>query len=201
MQYSTVQYSTVQYSTVQYSTVQYSTVQYSTVQYSTVQYSTVQYSTVQYSTAQHSTVQYSLHASNTLLDIGRNSLTVCCSLQASRTDAGELHYHRQLSGDTLHDTLRVILFMTCCAVNNKCRREDKSALFHNGDWLTVLPISQWVQAAFDSLGSNGGGKVVEDVVHLLHGVHLQHEAGNLAPPHLHHTCCSHSQFVLGSYYG
>jgi len=50
-----------------------------------------------------------------------------------------------------------------------------------------------VLVAFDSLGSNGGGKVVEDVVHLLHGLHLQHEAGNLAPPHLHHTCRKHSQ--------
>ena len=107
------------------------------------------------------------------------------------TDSSQVYF----GGDTLHDTLRVILFMTCCAVNNKCCREDKSALFHNGDWLTVLPISQWVQAAFDSLGSNGGGKVVEDEVHLLHGVHLQHEAGNLAPPHLHHTCCNHSRCV------
>ena len=41
---------------------------------------------------------------------------------------------------------------------------------------------------FYSLGSNGGGKVVEDEVHLLHGLDLQHEAGNLTPPHLHHTC-------------
>ena len=52
-----------------------------------------------------------------------------------------------------------------------------------------------MQVAFDSLGSNGGGKVVEDEVHLLHGLHLQHEAGNLPPPHLHHTCCKHSQIV------
>ena len=47
--------------------------------------------------------------------------------------------------------------------------------------------------AFCSLGGNGSGKVMEDVVDFLHGLHLQHEAGNLAPPHLHHTCCKHSQ--------
>jgi len=57
-----------------------------------------------------------------------------------------------------------------------------------------------VHIAFDSLGGNGGGKVVEDEVHLLHGLDLQHEAGNLAPPHLHHTCRQHSQFIPGSYY-
>ncbi len=41
---------------------------------------------------------------------------------------------------------------------------------------------------FCSLVGNGGGKMVEDEVHLLHGLHLQHEAGNLPPLHLHHTC-------------
>ncbi len=51
----------------------------------------------------------------------------------------------------------------------------------------------------DSLGSNGGGKVVEDEVHLLHCLHLQHEAGNLAPPHLHHTCRKEAQFIPGSH--
>ena len=45
-----------------------------------------------------------------------------------------------------------------------------------------------MQVAFDLLGSNGGGKLVEDEVNILHGLHLQHEAGDLAPPHLHHTC-------------
>ena len=47
--------------------------------------------------------------------------------------------------------------------------------------------------AYDSLGSDGGGKVVEDEVHLLHCLHLQHEAGHLPPPHLHHTCRKLSQ--------
>ena len=52
-----------------------------------------------------------------------------------------------------------------------------------------------MRIAFDSLGGDGGGKAVEDVVHLLHGVHLEHEAGNLAPPHFHHTYRHHSRCV------
>lgn len=48
-----------------------------------------------------------------------------------------------------------------------------------------LVCSRWCEG-MHLLGSDHGGELMESLVHILHGSHLQHESGYLAPPHLHH---------------
>jgi len=84
----------------------------------------------------------------------------------------------------IHEVLRSLIGNT--AINAAI--DSSQVCLHALPWLVVPHTGSRMHIAVDSLGSNGGGKVVEDVVHLLHGLDLQHEAGNLPPPHLHHTC-------------